>query len=154
MFSTNEKKGELGFISKFLHKRGTILFPWLSTPTAIQQPLVILVGSIKVSLGGSYEWLAKSEEKSKSFYIFLSFFCNSWSIFSGQRGLSSVCFCNWTRNDKVALQRDASLKSFSCFCFTALTTAKYQLSSIIDFVITNHDKVDVFFSENFGNFKK
>ena len=71
MFSTNEKEGELGFISKFLHKRGTILFPWLSTPTAIQQPLVILVGSIKVSLGGSYEWLAKSEEKSKSFYIFL-----------------------------------------------------------------------------------
>ena len=81
MFSTNEKEGELGFISKFLHKRGTILFPWLSTPTAIQQPLVILVGSIKVSLGGSYEWLAKSEEKSKSFYIFLSFFCNSWSFF-------------------------------------------------------------------------
>ena len=87
-----------------------------------------------------------------SIYFFL--FSAIVGLFSGQRGLSSVCFCSWTRNDKVALQRDASLKSFSCFCFTALTTAKYQLSSIIDFVIANNDKVDVFFKDNFGNFKK
>ena len=100
--------------------------------------------------------MSGSPKAKKKVRVSIYFFLSSTIVgfFSGQRGLSSVCFCSWTRNDKVALQRDASLKSFSCFCFTALTTAKYQLSSIIDFVIANNDKVDVFFKDNFGNFKK